>query len=664
MTLTSQSDLYGAVHEEGINQIVRNVMRQRPSLFNYGTAMVRANPKLLCSPIDASPDVSVLITPLPRLPLFPTGAIDLGPLSEYGIDLSMAGSLALDYAVQLTTLQVDLHPGNVFVLPPELGPPLNPQQLAFRSRVCGGLSCIPKKVLKKFPMKYHLGNSGMVRYAGQKTARKLQYEESAGRYSTRKYTASQTSAIQAGAAASSVQAQVQATALTSGFPGLLSPLMPIDKLECFCMELFATANSEFAGQAGNQQLNLDLDGIELKNLTPAGLEKSIECYLRILMDRVVLPQLSDVVSETVFKTLELPALYENGASLGSIKFSAATAPAHNPAVEDNQLKLFVNLDELAITLPEIVIEGDDGAPPAPEPVRTERSRTRTGPAHLTAAVSEAAFQRVFGIIRDTGKFRIRVNPRTMSIWGVSGTASARVEFHLENGTVSFEPDNTIRIRELDIKWEKLEVSVAIDLPTITFYAPVPVPWPPFVMIVEVGELFEDSTDIAFTLNFPTEFTTEVSCNAGFKTYYGVGPSNEWQVYITPSRVDVDIIDIADTVADMLNNALDEAANDLGIPSEIVDLIEGIIELVRDGLDIADDLFDWIQTLIFDSLGIETNIETYVAVWLADKIPIYRLVDPIPVMAADGSLIAVNLPIEYIEARIDDREMTLHVDVGG
>jgi hypothetical protein len=180
----------------------------------------------------------------------------------------------------------------------------------------------------------------------------------------------------------------------------------------------------------------------------------------------------------------------------------------------------------------------------------------------------------------------------------------------------------------------------------------------------VGTLFEDSTDIAFTLDFPTEFTTEVSCNAGLKAWYAMGTSNEWQVNIVPSRVDVEILNVADTVAAMINNALDAAANDLGIPSELVDLVESIVNLVRDGLDIADDLFGWIQTLIFDSLEIKLGIEDKVATWLADKIPIYHVGDPIQVMAADGSLIPVTLPIEYLEARIDDGEMAVLVDVGG
>ena len=319
------------------------------------------------------------------------------------------------------------------------------------------------------------------------------------------------------------------------------------------------------------------------------------------------------------------------------------------------------MEELAITIPPIVITGDGGPP---VPTRTERARTRTGPAHITAAVSEAAFRRIFGIIRDTGQFRISVAPKPLSMFGVTGTASAEVEFHLENGTVSFEPDNTIRISELDIKWDRLEVTIALNLPKLCFYVYVPIPLPPFIIPVEIGCIFEGNPDLQFTLSLPTGFTTEVSCNAGLKAYYGIGTPNEWLVYIKPSRVNVDVIDVADTVGDMLENALDAVAESLGIPDEIADVIGSIIDLVREVLDIADDLGEWLQNLIFEALGIETTIESYVAIWLADTMPIFRLEDPVEVMPAEGSLIPVKLPIEYLRAQVNDSEMVLMVDVGG
>ena len=405
---------------------------------------------------------------------------------------------------------------------------------------------------------------------------------------------------------------------------------------------------------------LNMDGIELKDLAPVGLENSIECYIEILLERVLLPQISDVVSELAFSLQEIPPPPDTP-NLGSIQISAATTVPNNPAIEDNQLKLFINLEQLTLNIPPITI-GDAGSS-NPPPTRITRNRTRTGPADVTAAVSEKVFQRIFGVIRDTGKFKINLAPQTLTILGVTGSASAKIEFHLANGSVSFQPDGTIKIDELDIKWDKLDVKLGLNIPKFCIEVPVPVLYPPFYEMVTLGCLFEDNPDISFTLHLPTGFTTEISANAGIKTYYGLGTPNEWLVYITPSRVDLDFIDIADTVGDFLDTALNAAINALGLPSWADPFVDSLVDLVRGFLDIPDDLGEWLQNLIFDTLGIESTIESYIAIWLADSMPIFSLEDPKQVMEAKGNLIPVKLPIEYLGATIDDNELTLILDVG-
>jgi hypothetical protein len=39
LALTSNSDLYAAIRDEGINRVVKHIIRQRPSLFKYGTIL-------------------------------------------------------------------------------------------------------------------------------------------------------------------------------------------------------------------------------------------------------------------------------------------------------------------------------------------------------------------------------------------------------------------------------------------------------------------------------------------------------------------------------------------------------------------------------------------------------------------------------------------------
>ena len=127
MAFTDRSDIFVAVHENGINQVVRHVMRQRPSLFNYGTELVERNRKLLCSPIDAAPAVlakgNPLISVQNALPIFGTDPL-----------------LGMNFVLQITKMEIDFAPGNVFALPPELNP-LAKQRFALHGQVCGGLGC-------------------------------------------------------------------------------------------------------------------------------------------------------------------------------------------------------------------------------------------------------------------------------------------------------------------------------------------------------------------------------------------------------------------------------------------------------------------------------------------------------------------------------------------
>lgn len=40
MAFTDHCDIYGAVNEEAFNRVAYHIMKQRPSLFNYGTQRV------------------------------------------------------------------------------------------------------------------------------------------------------------------------------------------------------------------------------------------------------------------------------------------------------------------------------------------------------------------------------------------------------------------------------------------------------------------------------------------------------------------------------------------------------------------------------------------------------------------------------------------------
>lgn len=262
MALTDNCDLFGSVHENGVNLVARHVMQQRPSLFNYGTAQVAANRKFWCHQPAVAPDVvnfaDPVMTVVPPLPIGDTG---------YGVN----------YCLQLTEAQIDFHKGNVIALPAQLNPPLPPQHFSARARVCGGIGCPPDEVVDRLP-------------PPRPTPKDRDKPQQP-----------------------------------------LTPL-PFRKLDCFCLDVFVVGHVDEDINA----LAPRLDGLEIVDITPDGLESSLECYLELLIKLAIIPQLSLSIPKFVFHILDLATI-----TLSLTPVSAAVP--NNPAIEDDELKVFVNV---------------------------------------------------------------------------------------------------------------------------------------------------------------------------------------------------------------------------------------------------------------------------------------------------------------------------------
>lgn len=288
MAFTDHCDIFGAVHEEGVNRVVQHLMRQRPSLFNYATAFFTQNSHLLCTRIVADRKVTDAGNPL----------FDLqDPIPILGAPTEMP--LGLNWCFQLTDVQIDFHPGNVFALPPELGE-LPPQRLALRIKGCFGLGCPPRDVIEKLLP----------------------------------------------------QIEVLATAeKPDDRPAPDRP--PVTVLEtreimCFCLELYGVAHVEW-GTIGNdleqQWLKVRLDGLEIVDLQPLPMESIIECYISTVLRLGILPRASVKMEKLIFDITKM--LQEHDIEVGQ-KITLRPTPIsaavpNNPAVEQDQLKAFISL---------------------------------------------------------------------------------------------------------------------------------------------------------------------------------------------------------------------------------------------------------------------------------------------------------------------------------
>ena len=268
MAFTDHCDIFASFHEDGFNRLISYVQEQRPSLFNYATKQLAANPDKLCEVIRANPIVGLRSNPLVTI-------VDLLPIpgSEFGAD----------FAAQVKDVHVDFHPGDEVTLPAELAPPLKAQRLAISLKVCGGIACPPDNIIDDHipPPKPDAGPP----------------------------------------------------------PDPKPPLkeLPLGTLQCFCLDAFATGGLRFKQYGGIWYLEPFLDGFEILDITPAGLESSLECYVKLVLKLSVLPGLRIALEAITFEILD---------NVTTVQLQPVIDPAvpNNPAIEEDQLKAFIKLE--------------------------------------------------------------------------------------------------------------------------------------------------------------------------------------------------------------------------------------------------------------------------------------------------------------------------------
>jgi len=284
MAFTDNCDVFGSVHEDGLNRIVRHLMAQRPSLFNYATRMFAAAPERLCEPIKPHPEVVRRGNPLITVE---------DPLPIPGTD----GLLGMDFCFQIAELVVDFHPGNQFSLPPELDPPLQWQRMALHLRVCGGIACPSPRVSDRY---------------GDVIAN-----------------------LQKGLPAGAATHDNRPAATNEGQRPPITTI-PSEERDCFCLDVFAVAHFELVGPDDSKKLAIRLDGLEIVDIRPEGLENSLECYIATTLRVGILPRLRIALDTLVY---ELGAFATISISPTPI---SASVP-NNPAIENDLVKVFVNI---------------------------------------------------------------------------------------------------------------------------------------------------------------------------------------------------------------------------------------------------------------------------------------------------------------------------------
>lgn len=305
-------------------------------------------------------------------------------------------------------------------------------------------------------------------------------------------------------------------------------------------------------------------------------------------------------------------------------------------------------------------------------------------AHMTVAVNEATFRKAAEVFLKNWFFE-----KQDSTGSGAFTVGYHIKGHLEGGTIDLRADNTLEIKELDLKWDKLEVSVGLDIEKKCVGGGCLGPF----CLPEVC-LFEDDPDVAITLDFASVVAQELTVTGSMTARYfdvtsppvldplcqfirselinngTIDPfdGNEWQLFIDPDSIDFDLFDFPDIVGDLIEDALTAPIEAL-IPGGVVKdlllaLIGSIADLIRDVLDIGDDLDEWLSDIFNVSFGLGDFIVTFIADYLGHCMPVFRLDDPLELMPeTDAGLVPVTIPIRNVSVRVDATEMVVQADVG-
>ncbi len=304
-------------------------------------------------------------------------------------------------------------------------------------------------------------------------------------------------------------------------------------------------------------------------------------------------------------------------------------------------------------------------------------------AHFTIAVSEKTFQRSFDLL----KRNLRFAKADQTSFGIF-VAGYDVRAHLEGGTLDLRADNTISVKELDIRWDRLRFTLGINIPEICVGGGcINMPWPiPDICLPRVC-VFSRNPDVSISPDLAAFVAQEVSFTGSVVARYfdasvplpspdpcapvRVEPlpsTNQWHIHIDPQTIDVDLFDFPDIVGNLIENTLTSAIRAIipgGFVRDIIlAIIGGIADFIRFLLDIPDDIQEWLSDLFNVSFGLLDFIGTMVLDFFSSCNPLYRIDDPLQLLPPQDGLVPVRIPLRDLSVRVNDVEMIAEVNIGG
>jgi hypothetical protein len=303
-------------------------------------------------------------------------------------------------------------------------------------------------------------------------------------------------------------------------------------------------------------------------------------------------------------------------------------------------------------------------------------------ADLTIAVSEAVCAKTLEVVVANFGFDVADEANFGNF--IAGYDGRLV---LKGGTLELRDDGTVRLRELDARWDKLEFTLGLTMPEVCFGGGfVDLPLGGTVHLPGI-DIFSGDPSVSVTVDLAPLVKHELSLVASpliqhfdpattaigkhcqqVHTALGVDDTKpQWRVFCDPQTIDLDPFDFADTVGDLFEQALTDAVDALLPHGPVHDLILAVIgsvaDLLRTLLDIPDDISEWLSDLFNVSFGVFNLILGFVADFFGKCVSFFQLDDPFPMFPKTDDLAEVTVPIEHLTATVSDVELVVTADIG-
>ena len=295
---------------------------------------------------------------------------------------------------------------------------------------------------------------------------------------------------------------------------------------------------------------------------------------------------------------------------------------------------------------------------------------------LTLAVSESALERVFGDLIEIFQFDVSKS--------TSGSVrfAIHVKAHLERGSFSLVPPDPgnpfytggfFKLSDVVIAWDNLDLTVTVHIPKVGWDSFCLIPDPIFGgCILEIpGASFFD-TDVSVTVPIDNIIRSRIDLGAAPLAHHvWDSDHNTWVWKIVPEIVwtNVQPLDIADTVGDLIDGIVTQLVNDAlsFLPDwakDIVDaVVHGIASFIRGLLSLPTDLVAWLDNLLRVSLDPFSLIIQVLVDHFQNDLALYTINDPLEVLKAETTPVAlpsVTIPVSNLDLSVAAVEFVIGV----